>query len=189
MKIKSLCMTCLMLGVMMFAPVMNNGICVGMIQAEASATNANKAQTEEAGPTFSKYWFQDTKGDWKVKDENGNVIKNAWLCDDAVPTNGDNVWYLLDKNGKMVTAGLVEDPEGKYYSLETSHNGYYGMLRYKSDTYDGIKLQLNDKHDGYFAQIQNKKGLEGLKEKYGITKISIPSSNCVYTSKFAEQKK
>lgn len=186
MKIKSLGITCLMAGVIGFAPLMSNNSCLGMIQVEASSTNTGKVSTEESGPTFSKYWFQDTRGDWKVKDAKGNIIKNAWLCDDAVATNGDNVWYLLDKNGNMVTAGLVQDPEGKYYSLETSHNGYYGMLRYKSDTYDGIKLQLNDKHDGYFAQIQNKKGLEGLKEKYGITKISIPSSNCVYTSKFEE---
>ena len=178
MRVKGLCMTCIMLSLMMFAPVNNN---IGMIEAQASATTAKK---EEVEPSFSKYRVQDKDGNWKVKDNNGKIIKNAWLCDDAVKSNGTDVWYLLDKNGNMITAGLVQDGTGKYYSLETNHNGYYGMLRYKSGQYDGINLMLNDKHEGAFAAIMNKKGLEGLTEKYGVTKVTIDNSNCVYTSTF-----
>lgn len=137
-----------------------------------------------AESTFSEYWFQDIDGSWKVRDDAGNIVKNAWLCDDAVSSNGQNVWYLLDANGNMLTQGLVQDQTGNYYSLETNHNGFYGMLRYQSGTYDGINLSLESSHSGGFAKILNQDGINVLASKYGVTSVSIDNSNCVYTSTF-----
>lgn len=134
--------------------------------------------------TFSEFWFQDTNGTWKVQDNNGNIVKNAWLCDDAVPSNGQDIWYLIDSNGNMVSAGLVQDQTGNIYSLETSHNGYYGMLRYKSGAYDGVYLDLESSHGGSFAKIKNQEGIDGLQAIYGLTQVNIDNSNCVYTSSF-----
>lgn len=134
--------------------------------------------------SFSEFWFQDTNGTWKVQDQNGNVVKNAWLCDDAVPSNGQDIWYLIDSNGNMVSAGLVQDQTGNIYSLETSHNGYYGMLRYKSGAYDGVYLDLESSHGGSFAKIKNQEGIDGLQAIYGLTQVNIDNSNCVYTSSF-----
>ena len=134
--------------------------------------------------SFSEFWFQDTNGTWKVQDQNGNVVKNAWLCDDAVPSNGQDIWYLIDSNGNMVSAGLVQDQTGNIYSLETSHNGYYGMLRYKSGAYDGVYLDLESSHGGSFANIKNQDGRSGLQSIYGLTQVNIDNSNCVYTSSF-----
>ena len=138
-----------------------------------------------AAGTFSANWFQDTDGSWKIRNGSGAVVTNAWLCDDAVPANGKDVWYLLDANGNMITAGLVQDGTGNLYSLETEHNGYYGMLRYKSGEYGGIHLDLEESHGGAFAAIKNADGIEALKAKYGLTKVSIDNNNCVYTSSFA----
>ena len=135
-------------------------------------------------PTFSEYWYQDGAGNWKVRDNNGNTITNAWLCDDAVPSNGQDIWYLIDSNGNMVSAGLVQDQTGNIYSLETSHNGYYGMLRYKSGAYDGVYLDLESSHGGSFANIKNQDGRAGLQAIYGLTQVNIDNSNCVYTSSF-----
>lgn len=135
-------------------------------------------------PTFSEYWYQDSQGNWKVRDNNGNTITNAWLCDDAVPSNGQDIWYLIDTNGNMVSAGLVQDQTGNIYSLETSHNGYYGMLRYKSGAYDGVYLDLESSHGGSFANIKNQDGRSGLQAIYGLTQVNIDNSNCVYTSNF-----
>ena len=134
--------------------------------------------------TFSEYWYQDTQGNWKVQDNNGNTITNAWLCDDAVPSNGQDIWYFIDSNGNMVSAGLVQDQTGNIYSLETSHNGYYGMLRYKSGAYDGVYLDLESSHGGSFAKIKNQEGIDGLQGIYGLTQVNIDNSNCVYTSSF-----
>ena len=134
--------------------------------------------------SFSEFWFQDSNGTWKVQDQNGNVVKNAWLCDDAVPSNGQDIWYLIDSNGNMVSAGLVQDQTGNIYSLETSHNGYYGMLRYKSGAYDGVYLDLESSHGGSFAKIKNQEGVDGLQAIYGLTQVNIDNSNCVYTSSF-----
>lgn len=134
--------------------------------------------------SFSEYWFQDTNGTWKVQDQNGNVVKNAWLCDDAVGSNGQDIWYLIDSNGNMISAGLVQDQTGNIYSLETSHNGYYGMLRYKSGAYDGVYLDLESSHGGSFAKIKNQEGIDGLQAIYGLTQVNIDNSNCVYTSSF-----
>ena len=140
-------------------------------------------------PTFSEYWFQDSQGNWKVRDNNGNVVKNAWLCDDAVESNGQNIWYLIDATGNMVSTGLVQDQTGNIYSLETSHNGYYGMLRYKSGAYDGVYLDLESSHGGSFAKIKNQEGVAGLQGIYGLTQVNIDNSNCVYTSSFRNNHK
>ena len=134
--------------------------------------------------TFSEYWYQDSQGNWHIQDQNGNTITNAWLCDDAVPSNGQNIWYLIDSNGNMVSAGLVQDQTGNIYSLETSHNGYYGMLRYQSGAYDGVYLDLESSHGGSFANIKNQDGRNGLQAIYGLTQVNIDNSNCVYTSSF-----
>ncbi len=134
--------------------------------------------------TFSEFWYQDTQGNWHIQDQNGNMVTNAWLCDDAVPSNGQNIWYLIDSNGNMVSAGLVQDQTGNIYSLETSHNGYYGMLRYQSGAYDGVYLDLESSHGGSFANIKNQDGRSGLQSIYGLTQVNIDNSNCVYTSSF-----
>ncbi len=140
-------------------------------------------------PTFSEYWFQDSQGNWKVRDNNGNTITNAWLCDDAVESNGQNIWYLIDATGNMVSTGLVQDQTGNIYSLETSHNGYYGMLRYKSGAYDGVYLDLEASHGGSFAKIKNQEGVTGLQGIYGLTQVNIDNNNCVYTSSFRNNHK
>ena len=134
--------------------------------------------------TFSEYWYQDSQGNWHIQDQNGNMVTNAWLCDDAVSSNGQDVWYLIDATGNMVSAGLVQDQTGNIYSLETSHNGYYGMLRYKSGAYDGVYLDLESSHGGSFAKIKNQEGVTGLQGIYGLTQVNIDNSNCVYTSSF-----
>ena len=134
--------------------------------------------------TFSEYWYQDSQGNWHIQDQNGNMVTNAWLCDDAVSSNGQDVWYLIDATGNMVSAGLVQDQTGNIYSLETSHNGYYGMLRYKSGAYDGVYLDLESSHGGSFAKIKNQEGIDGLQGIYSLTQVNIDNSNCVYTSSF-----
>lgn len=147
----------------------------------ADSTTENISNTQA---TFSQYWYQDTQGNWHIRDGNGNMITNAWLCDDAVQSNGQNVWYLIDASGNLITSGLVRDQTGNYYSLETNHNGFYGMLRYQSGTYDGINLTLDSNHTGSFAAIQNPEAIQALQSKYGLTEVSINNSNCLYTSHF-----
>ncbi len=135
--------------------------------------------------SFSQFWKQTSDGSWYIEDNHGNRITNAWLCDDAVPENGKDVWYLLDGWGNMITDGLVRDGTGNYYSLETEHNGYYGMLRYRSGNYGGIWLDLESSHAGSFAAIKNADGLQKLNQKYGLRDVSnISNSNIVYTSSF-----
>lgn len=142
------------------------------------------------GQSFSEYWYQDGAG-WHIKDGNGTLQKNCWLCDDAVPENGRNIWYLIDGDGDMIAAGLVQDGTGNYYSLEMNHDGYFGMLRYQSGTYtaDGltVNLALEGSHNGSFAAILNADGLAALKEKYGVKKVTIDNSNIVYTSAFGKK--
>ena len=141
--------------------------------------------TSFAAGTYSEFWKQDANGAWYVQKPDGTKVTNAWLCDDAVPANGKDVWYLLDANGQMISAGLVQDGTGNYYSIETEHNGYYGMLRYKSGNYGGVNLTLEGSHNGAFAAILNQDGIDALKAQYGLTSVAnIDNSNCVYTSSF-----
>lgn len=142
------------------------------------------AQAAEQVPTFSEYWYQSEDGAWHIKDGNGNTIKNGWVCDDAVASNGQNIWYLIDANGNMVSHGLVKDQTGNIYSLETNHNGYYGMLRHTSGNYDGVYLDIEQSHDGAFGKIKNADGINALQSKYGLAVVDINNSNCYYTSTF-----
>lgn len=156
----------------------------GIDRAKANTeVKVNDAQELVEETTFSKFW-KEKNGNWIINDNQGNLIVNAWLCDDAVTANGKNVWYLMDGKGNMISAGLVQDNTGNYYSLETNHNGYYGCLRYKSGIYDGIYLELEQSHNGAFAAIKNPEGIEQLKKLYGVTQINIDNSNIVYTSSF-----
>ena len=137
--------------------------------------------------TFSDAWAQDAQGIWHVRNSSGSHLSNAWICDDAVPSNQKNVWYLLDKNGDMVSAGFVKDGTGNYYSLETNHNGYFGMLRHESGVYDcngqQVYLDLEQSHNGSFAAIKNADAIEKLRAIYGLTDVSeINNSNITYTS-------
>ena len=135
--------------------------------------------------TYSEYWKQDASGNWYVQKPDGTKVTDAWLCDDAVAANGKDVWYLLDANGQMISAGLVQDGTGNFYSIETEHNGYYGMLRYKSGNYGGVNLQLEGSHNGNFAAIKNQDGIDALNAKYGLKSVAnINNNNCVYTSSF-----
>lgn len=148
-----------------------------------SSFSFNRSITSYAA-TYSDAWYQTSEGEWHVKDSRGSMVKEAWLCDDAVPENGKDIWYLIDNSGNMMNAGLVIDETGNYYSLETEHNGYYGMLRYKSGVYDGIYLELESSHNGSFAAIKNEDGINALRQKYGVTSVAIGNSNIVYTSSF-----
>lgn len=146
--------------------------------------NTITAHAAEQAPTFSEYWYQSEDGAWHIKDRNGNTIKNGWVCDDAVASNGQNIWYLIDANGNMVSHGLVKDQTGNIYSLETNHNGYYGMLRHTSGNYDGVYLDIEQSHDGAFGKIKNADGINALQSKYGLAVVDINNSNCYYTSTF-----
>lgn len=128
--------------------------------------------TAFANITYSDFWKQDASGNWFVQKPDGSKVTNAWLCDDAVLENGKDVWYLLDENGRMITAGLVQDGTGNYYSIETGQNGYYGMLRYKSGNYDGVDLTLEESHNGNFAAIKNADGIAALNAKYGLKSVA-----------------
>ena len=125
---------------------------------------------------------------WRIKNSKGEIVKNAWLCDDAVAANGQNVWYLLGSDGAMLAAGLVQDATGNFYSLETNHDGYFGMLRYTDGYYNCNGQQVYPKfsknHDGTFGAVTNPDGIEKLKAIYGVTKYGIGNENAVHTKTF-----
>ena len=141
-----------------------------------------------AAASYSDYWYQTNDGVWHVKDGSGRTISNCWFCDDAAAPGAD-LWYLIDEYGNMISGGLVQGPDGKYYSLETAHNGHYGMLRCKSGTYDGIPLTLNSNHSGSFGEIMNADGIAALNALYGTKQLSVNSSDCIYSSSFGAPSK
>lgn len=157
---------------------------IAMAAAMAAMTIAGAmvAMADEA--TFSRNWYAEADGRWRLKDGSGNIVRNAWVCDDAVAANADNVWYLLDAEGYMIADPLVQDNTGNYYSLETEHNGYYGMLRYQSGVYGGIALELDSAHDGGFAKIMNQDGLAAMMAAFQVRYADIDNSNIVHTKDF-----
>lgn len=137
-------------------------------------------------PTFSPNWYSDEYGVWRIRNSAGQTVVNAWLCDDVITANGKNVWYLLTQDGAMIANGLVQDNTGNFYSLETEHNGYFGMLRYTDGYYNcngqSVYLTFNREHNGSFGAVTNADGLEKLKAIYGVTQYGIGNENSVYTA-------
>lgn len=151
----------------------------------SSATKKAAASTEG---TFSKNWYETSAGVWKIKNKEGADVVSAWLCDDAVTANGQNVWYLMNTDGTMLAAGLVRDRTGNLYSLEMEHNGYFGMLRYKNGYYKvngvDVYIEFEQSHNGSFGAIKNQAAIDALTAAYGITEYGIGNDSCTYTSNF-----
>lgn len=76
------------------------------------AMAVNGVMTAFAEQTYSDIWKEGEGGVWYAYNKGGEQISNAWLCDDAVTSNGRNVWYLMGRDGKMISAGLVQDGTG-----------------------------------------------------------------------------
>lgn len=180
--VKRVIVTTGLLGLMLFSGPITQNNPLGEYLNNMTTITAMAA--EQTDIKFSEYWFQEN-GQWRIKDGAGNIIKGAWVCDDAVASNGKEVWYLIDSNGYMVHSGLVQDNTGNYYSLEMNHYGNYGMLRNVSGTYDGVNLSIESSHNGNFAKILNQDGINALIAKYGVEHFPIDNSNCVYTSTFS----
>lgn len=146
------------------------------------------AKTGASQATFSKNWYESSEGVWKIRNKEGADVVSAWLCDDAVTANGQNVWYFMNTDGTMVSAGLVHDNTGNYYSLETEHNGYFGMLRYKNGYYKvngaDVYIEFEQAHNGSFGAILNQAAVDALKAAYGVTEYAVGNESCIYTSSF-----
>lgn len=134
-----------------------------------------------ASTGYSVNWKQDETGRWFVQKNDGTVIKNAWFGDDTDPV--DVKWYILGSDDFMVEAPLVCDKTGTYYSIETSHNGNFGMMRNKSGVYDGISITINESRNATYGAIMNRDAIDALKKKYGAVNVEIDNSNIIYASR------
>ena len=114
-------------------------------------------------------WYQEGNN-WKIKDGSGNVITNAWVCDD---TDGTKPWYLLDANGNMLT-GLVQD-NGLWYLL-----GSNGSLYFNSGYYSDVYLDISSS-----GAIKNLDSVMLLGLKYGGCSAAN-SHQSIYLSSFSK---
>jgi len=91
----------------------------------------------------------------------------------------------MDKDGKMMTSGLVRDKDGRYYSLETSDATYLGMMRYQNGYYNcnGQQVYLEFVQSGpYFGSIINVEQIQKLQQIYGVTDVTVDTTKYVYIS-------
>ena len=154
-----------------------------------SSSGGTGAGQDKGAPAYSPRWQKRADGKWFITRTNGQIVTNAWLCDDVVPSNGKKVWYLLQADGTMLTAGLVQDKTGNFYSMEMDpHNQHYGMLRYKSGYYDcggqKIYLELEENNISSLGAIRNADAISKLKSIYGLTTYPIGNETATYTSNF-----
>ena len=155
-------------------------------QKDDPSSGGSSSSSAAPKQTYSSRWIVDENGAWHITDKNGNPLTNCWVCDDDVHGNGNNVWYLIREDGTLETAGLVQDAAGRFYSTETSHNGYFGMIRYKSGYYNcggqQIWLEFSANHDGTFGMIINADGIEKLKAIFGVTPVKAGNGNVINTA-------
>lgn len=137
-----------------------------------------------AATEYSSNWKQDAAGKWFVQKADGTVIKNSWFCDDY--DKSDTKWYILGQDGFMLEAPLVRDKTGAYFSIETNHNGCFGMMRNKSGVYDGINITINETYNSTYGAILNQSAIDELSKKYGVVNVDIDNANIVFASKLVE---
>ena len=161
---------------------------ITIVEAGGQKDDPSSCGSSSAAPkqTYSSRWNMDENGAWHITDKNGNPLTNCWVCDDDVHGNGNNVWYLIREDGTLETAGLVQDAAGRFYSPETAHNGYFGMIRYKNGYYNcggqQIWLEFSANHDGTFGMIINADGIEKLKAIFGVTPVKAGNGNVINTA-------
>ncbi|MDO4938570.1 MAG: InlB B-repeat-containing protein [Lachnospiraceae bacterium] len=161
----------------------------GSSGGSGSTTLLTGSGSQSDAPAYSPRWQIRADGKWFITRTNGQMVINAWLCDDVIPSNGKYVWYLIQADGAMLVAGLVRDNTGNYYSMEMDpHNQHFGMLRYKSGYYSCngqvIYLELEENNISSLGAIKNPATVEKLKQIYGETYYPIDNSSAVYTSNF-----
>ena len=152
---------------------------VSLVNQAQDFVGNSLCMTSYAQSSFSSYWYQDTAtGAWKIRDGSGQMIRDSWVCDDAVnPTNPS--WYLIDSNGNM-REGLVQDEYGNFYLLCPEHAGVYGSLISNTYSYQNRTLYFNSMHDGTFGRITNPEALSGL----SYTTVNLAGKPSLYTSQF-----
>ena len=123
--------------------------------------------TSFAFATPSPNWYQEN-GRYKLKDNAGNVITNAWVCDDM---DDGKPWYLLDLYGNMV-AGLAQD-HGLWYMLDSD-----GKLIVSTGYYDDIYLDIDSS-----GVIKNTSYISYIIGKYGHYCV-VNTNNSINTSSF-----
>ena len=133
---------------------------------------------------FSSYWYQDG-ANWKIQDGSGNMISNAWVCDNAVTVNHntDTNWYLMNPYGQMYE-GIIQDQSGNYYLLNPNHDGTYGMMVTTNGfTYNGVTYQFDQNHDGTFGKILNTGDI--ARSGLSVTQVNTSGKMNYYTADFA----
>ena len=152
---------------------------VSLVNQAQDFVGNSLCMTSYAQSSFSSYWYQDTAtGAWKIRDGSGQMVRDSWLCDDAVnPTNPS--WYLIDSNGNM-REGLVQDEYGNFYLLCPEHAGVYGSLISNTYSYQNRTLYFNSNHDGTFGRVTNPEALSGL----SYTTVNLAGKPSLYTSAF-----
>lgn len=85
-----------------------------------SSTHSTGAPIPEKGT-----WQQRDDETWGFEKEGGIHAADEWLY---VTNNGKNEWFRFDENGTMETGWFI-DRDGRWYYLETEHNGSYGAMR------------------------------------------------------------
>lgn len=160
------------LALMLFAPAAPKST---LGQAISTVTNQIEVQ---AAQTYSDNWKEDATGNWHFYNEDGTLVKDAWVHD-----YGE--WYLLDSNGTMRT-GVFRSNGGKYYVLDTVRGtGTYGKLLKDGMVYQGVVL-----HADTSATYEGALTDETLQQlaNVGVEVINVPNvENTMHVDKDVER--
>lgn len=132
----------------------------------------------QAAQTYSDNWKEDDMGNWHFYNDDGTLVKDAWVHD-------YNEWYLLDSTGTMRT-GVFRSNGGKYYVLDTVRGtGTYGKLLKNGMVYQGVVLQA-DTSSEYEGALDDET-LEQL-AAVGVEVVNVPNvENTIHVDKDAER--
>lgn len=141
-----------------------------------SATLLSHASMHSYAEVYPTNQWVQTGETWKLTaSSQDKFLSNGWYKDT------DDNWYLLDTNGNLM-AGIVY-ANGYYYYLNENHDGTYGKLVTKPDSYTVNNKQIhlsftykdepNSNDNSLYGTITNnleqlrgEGALEGLKEAF-----------------------
>lgn len=109
-----------------------------------SGSSSGNSSSSNNGPSSS------SNDGWTGSGNNWSYIHNGKKVTGWLGINSTD-WYLLDSNGTMLSGW--QKVEGKWYLLNTNHDGTFGKMLTGWQQVNGKWYYLNTSHDGTFGAM------------------------------------
>lgn len=132
----------------------------GSINSSESSSKSPSSSNNN-GPSANTGTLNNKNDGWNGSGNDWSYIHNGKKVTGWLGINSTD-WYLFDNSGKMLSGWQKVD--GRWYLLNTNHDGTYGKMLTGWQKVNGTWYYLNTAHDGtYGAMFENRTTPDGYR--------------------------